>query len=162
MHKDRFPNLRVVHAGSKKRIPSTDFVAVPLLPIHAGTPGEAGDKTVDLEQMRPETMLAAPTNWCPNPKSTICLRVRGNSMSPLILDGYIIAIDTLDLHHDKLVGQIVVASNPERGLIVSRLIRFDHTDALVSDRRDYESISLAPESKWHVIGRVLWWTGLAR
>jgi phage repressor protein C with HTH and peptisase S24 domain len=83
-------------------------------------------------------------------------------MSPLILDGYIIAIDTLDVHHNKLVGQIVVASNPARGLIVSRLIRFDHTDALVSDRRDYESISLAPESKWHVIGKVLWWTGRAR
>jgi len=83
-------------------------------------------------------------------------------MSPLILDGYIIAVDTRDAHHDKLVGQIVVASNPARGLIVSRLIRFDHTDALVSDRRDYESISLASESKWEVIGKVLWWTGLAR
>jgi SOS-response transcriptional repressor LexA len=162
MHEARFPNLRVVHAGSQRRIPSTDFVAVPLLPVRAGTPGEAGDKTVDLEQVRPEAMLAAPMEWCPNPKSTICLRVRGNSMSPLILDGYIIAIDILDVHHDKLVGQIVVASNPARGLIVSRLIRFDHTDALVSDRRDYESISLAPESGWQVIGKVLWWTGLAR
>lgn len=39
MHEDRFPNLRVVHAGGQKRIPSTDFVAVPLLPVHAGTPG---------------------------------------------------------------------------------------------------------------------------
>ena len=107
-------------------------------------------------------MLAAPMHWCPNPKSTICLRVKGNSMSPLILDGYVIAIDMLDVHHDKLVGQIVVASNPARGLIVSRLIRFDHTDALVSDRRDYESISLALESKWQVIGKVLWWIGRAR
>ena len=83
-------------------------------------------------------------------------------MSPLILDGYIIAIDMLEVHHDKLVGQIVVASNTAKGLIVSRLIKFDYTDALVSNRRNYESISLAPESKWHVIGRVLWWTGLAR
>lgn len=58
LHKDRFPNLRVVHAGSQK-----------------------------------------------------------NSMSPLILDGYIIAIDTLDVRRDQLVGQIVVASNPARGLI---------------------------------------------
>jgi len=162
MHQDRFPNLRVVHAGGRKRIPTTDFVAVPLLPVHAGTPGEAGDKAVDLEQVRPEAMLAAPMHWCPNPKSTICLRVKGNSMSPLILDGYVIAIDMLDVHHDKLVGQIVVASNPARGLIVSRLIRFDHTDALVSDRRDYESISLALESKWQVIGKVLWWIGRAR
>src|SRR5690348_15842364 len=91
-------NLRVDHAGSQRGIPSTNFVAVPLLPVRAGTPGKSGDKTVDLEQVRPEAMLAAPMEWCPNPKSTISLRVRGNSMSPLILDGYIIAIDILDVH----------------------------------------------------------------
>jgi SOS-response transcriptional repressor LexA/DNA-binding XRE family transcriptional regulator len=163
LHEDRFPNLRLVHAGGGKTgRPTTDFVAIPLLPVHAGTPGEPGDNNIDLEQVRPEAMLAAPLDWCPNPKSTIGLRVKGNSMSPLILDGYIIALDTLDVHHDKLVGQIVVAWNPEKGLIVSRLIRFDHTDALVSDQREYESISLAPESKWRVVGKVLWWTGRAR
>jgi SOS-response transcriptional repressor LexA/DNA-binding XRE family transcriptional regulator len=162
LHEDRFPNLRVVHAGGRKKSPAVDFVAVPLLPVHIGTPGEAGDKIVDLEQVRPETMLAAPIDWCPNPKSTICLRVKGNSMSPLILDGYIIAMDTLDLHRDRLLGQIVVASNPTKGLIVSRMIRFDHTDALVSDRRDYESISLASESRWRIVGKVLWWIGRVR
>ena len=162
LHDTRFPNLRVVHAGSGKKGPVADFVAIPLLPVHAGTPGELGDKNVDLEQVAPEAMLAAPVGWCPNPKCTICLRVKGNSMSPLILNGYIIAVDTLDVQHDKLVGHIVVAWNADRGLIVSRLIRFDHTDALVSDRREYESISVAPESKWRIIGKVLWWTGRAR
>jgi SOS-response transcriptional repressor LexA/DNA-binding XRE family transcriptional regulator len=162
LQEDRLPKLRFVHAGGKKTSSNTaDFVAVPLLPVHAGAPGEAGDKVVDLEQVRAEATLAAPVAWCPNPQSTMCLRVKGNSMSPLILDGYIIAVDTLDVHHEKLVGHIVVAWNVERGLIVSRLIRFDHTDALVSDRREYESISLAPESKWRIIGKVLWWIGRA-
>jgi SOS-response transcriptional repressor LexA len=163
LQEDRLPKLRFVHAGGKKKkSPNTaDFVAVPLLPVHAGTPDGAGDKVVDLEQVRPEATLAAPVEWCPNPKSTMCLRVRGNSMSPLILDGYIIAVDTLDVHHDRLVGHIVVAWNVDKGLIVSRLIRFDHTDALVSDRREYGSISLAPESKWRIIGKVLWWIGRA-
>jgi hypothetical protein len=163
LHEDRFPNLRVVRAHSRKRgHPITDLVAIPLLPVHAGTPGELGDKNVDLEQVRPEAMLATPMDWCPNPKSTICLRIKGNSMSPLILDDYIIAVDTLEVHRDKLVGQIVVAWNAEKGLIVSRLIRFDHIDALVSDRREYESISLAPKSTWRIVGKVLWWTGRAR
>jgi len=163
LQEDRLPNLRLVHAGGKKKSSNTaDFVAVPLLPVHAGTPDEAGDKVVDLEQVRPEATLAAPVDWCPNPKSTMCLRVKGNSMSPLILDGYIIAVDTLDVYHDKLLGHIVVAWNVDKGLIVSRLMRFDHTDALVSDRREYESISLASESNWRVIGKVLWWIGKAR
>ncbi len=83
-------------------------------------------------------------------------------MSPLILDGYIIAVDTVDVRREKLVGHIVVALNVEKGLLVSRLIRFDHTDALVSDHREYESISLAPESAWRILGKVLWWIGKAR
>jgi hypothetical protein len=66
----------------------------------------------------------------------------GDVRVTLILDGYLITVDTLDVHHGKLAGQIVVAWNVEKGLIVSRLMRFDHTDVLVSDRREYESISL--------------------
>ena len=87
LQEDSLPNLRIVHAGGSKKSGNTaDFVAVPLLPVHAGTPDEAGDKIVDLEQVRPEATLAAPVEWCPNPKSTMCLRVKGN-LSPSILDG---------------------------------------------------------------------------
>jgi hypothetical protein len=69
LQEDRFPKVRLVHAGGKKKISNTaDFVAVPLLPVHAGTPAEAGDKVVDLEQVRPEVTLAAPVEWCPNPE----------------------------------------------------------------------------------------------
>lgn len=121
----------------------------------------ASDMVADLDQLKPEAMLAAPKKWCPNPASTISLLVKGSSMSPLILDGYIVAVDTSDTAHDDLIGKIVVAWNREQGLLVSRLIRFDHTDVLASDHREYVSVSLATESLWRVIGRVLWWTGLA-
>lgn len=83
-------------------------------------------------------------------------------MSPLILDGYLIAVDTSDVSRDELVGQIVVARNAkEKRLLVSRLIRFDHTEALISDQREHQSVLLANESSWRIIGRVLWWTGKA-
>jgi len=164
LHENRVADVRVVHAGGLKHAPLTpsDFVAIPLLPVHAGTPGKKGDDEVDLEQVRPETMFVAPRGWCPHPNSTICLRVRGNSMSPLILDGYIIAVDTFDVRRDPLVGKIILAWHADKGLLVSRLIRFDHTDALVSDHREYESISLAPGAAWRIIGLVLWWTGKGR
>ena len=83
-------------------------------------------------------------------------------MSPLILDGYIIAADTSDIAPDKVVGQIVVASHREKGLLVSRLIRFDQTGALVSDQREYEALPAAAGSGWRIVGKVLWWTGRAR
>jgi transcriptional regulator with XRE-family HTH domain len=163
LRQDRIPTVQVVHAGAEKMLPAEkeSFVAIPLLPVRAATPGEKGDMVADLDQLKPEAMLAAPKKWCPNPASTISLLVKGSSMSPLILDGYIIAVDTSDTAHDDLIGKIVVAWNREQGLLVSRLIRFDHTDVLVSDHREYVSVSLATESLWRVIGRVLWWTGLA-
>jgi len=161
---DRIANVQVVHAGAERKWRSAKeaLVAIPLLPIRAATPGEKGDKVADLDQLKPEAMLAAPIDWCPHPTSTVSLRVKGNSMSPLILDGYIVAVDTADVSHDGLLGQIVVAWSKEKGLLVSRLLRFDHTDVLVSDHREYESVSLAMESRWRIVGRVLWWTGRAR
>ena len=164
LRQDRIATVQVVHAGAERMVPAEkeSFVAIPLLPVRAATPGERGDRIADLDQVKPEAMLAAPAKWCQNPASTISLTVKGNSMSPLILDGYIIAVDTSDTARDDLIGKIVVAWNREKGLLVSRLIRFDHTDVLVSDHREYVSVSPVTESRWRVLGRVLWWTGLAR
>jgi len=77
-----------------------------------------GDRVADLDQLKPEAMLAAPKKWCPNPASRGSLLVTGSSMSPLILDGYIIAVDTSDTAHGDLIGKIVVAWNREKGLLV--------------------------------------------
>ena len=85
--------------------------------------------------------MGGASEWCPNPASTISLRVKGNSMSPLIFDGYLIAVDTSETAHEKMLGQIVVAwIRDEKRLLVSRLIRFDHTDALISDRRENQAV----------------------
>lgn len=160
----RTANVQIVHAGAGRMQLSDKeaLVAIPLLPVRAATPGERGDRVADLDQLKPEAMLAAPAEWCPNPAATVSLRVKGNSMSPLILDGYIIAADTSEVDHDDLVGQIVVASNIEKGLLVSRLLRFDHTEALVSDHREFDSVSLVTPSGWRIVGKVLWWIGRAR
>jgi transcriptional regulator with XRE-family HTH domain len=165
LRKSKVPTLNIVAAGAGEisSLRPKDFVALPLLPIHAATHGETAEEVEDINQLTPEAMWAAPAEWCPNPASTISLRVKGNSMSPLILDGYIIAVDTADVKRDALVGQIVVALNRNtRQLLVSRLIRFDHTDALMSDQRQNVSVSVATESEWRIVGRVLWWTGRAR
>jgi transcriptional regulator with XRE-family HTH domain len=142
-------NVQIVHAGAEtvRTLKPTDLVAIPVLSVHAATPGEEAEEVADLDQLEPEAIWAAPAEWCPNPAKTISFRVKGNSMSPLILDGYIIAVDTSDVPRDKLIGQIVVAWNiQEKQLLVSRLIRFDHTDALVSDQREYQSVLLSAES----------------
>ena len=162
LRQDRIANIQIVHAGAArvKSLKPTNFVAIPVLPVHAATPGEDAEEVTDLDQLKPEAIWAAPAEWCPNPAKTVSLRVKGNSMSPLILDGYIIAVDMSDVPRDELLGQIVVAWNAQaKKLLVSRLIRFNHTDALISDQREYQTVSLSPESQWRIMGRVLWWTG---
>jgi Peptidase S24-like len=64
----------------------------------------------------------------PNPAFTSCFRVKGNSMSPAIQGGYIIAMDASQVEGSKLYGRIVVAWHKDKGLIVSRLQRFDGTE----------------------------------
>ena len=64
--KDRVPSLQVVQAGVPlARKPANNLVAIPVLPVVAATHGGKGDPVDSLEQARPESMLAAPTDWCP-------------------------------------------------------------------------------------------------
>ena len=162
LNQGRIGSVQVVNAGAGKHISAktSDFVAIPILPVDAATLGEHSDEVSDIDLVQPESLWAAPASWCPNPAQTISLRVKGNSMSPLILNGYIIAVDTSNISREELLGQIVVAWNKKaRQLVVSRLLRFDNTDVLVSDQRENQSISLASESAWRIVGKVLWWAG---
>jgi SOS-response transcriptional repressor LexA len=158
MQRDRLPDLRVVQAGihrvSKKK---SQLVAIPVLPVVAATHGGKGDPAIALQQARPDELLAAPNEWCPNPAYTSCLRVRGRSMMPLLHDGYIIAVDTSQTNRRKLYGQIVVAAHKEQGLVVSRLQRFDDTEVLVPENREYDSTAVS--SNWRIIAKILWWIG---
>ena len=159
MRSDRRVKLEIVHAGAR-RAPrrSDELVAIPLLPIVAATHGGTGDPVDKLSQVPPESMLAAPSKWCPNPSSTSCLRVRGRSMMPLIHDGYIVVIDTSQTSHNDLYGQIVIAAHKEHGLMVSRLQRFDHTEVLVPENREYESTAVSTNG-WRIVAKILWWIG---
>ena len=55
----------------------------------------------------------------------------------------------------------VRGSTENKRLIVSRLIRFDHTDALVSDQRENQSVLMANGSPWRIVGKAPRWTAKA-
>jgi SOS-response transcriptional repressor LexA len=162
--KSSFPDFDIVVAGSGGKIRSkkkSQLVAIPLLAVHAGTHGHDGDNTLDLNKAPVEDMIAAPASWCPNPASTSCLRVRGQSMSPLIHDGDILAVDYSDTSHVELDGKIVVSWHKDRGLCVSRFKRYRSVEVLEAENRDYESVTLSSDRDWRIVGKILWWTRLA-
>jgi SOS-response transcriptional repressor LexA/DNA-binding transcriptional regulator YiaG len=161
----QMPDLKIVSAGSgaKKRIADDklQLVAIPLLKTVAASLGEKGDDHALLHDAPIESMIAAPRDWCPNPSTTSCLRVRGDSMVPLIHDGYILAVDFAQNNARQLNGKIVIAWRKDMGLSVSRLKRYDHTVVLQSENTSYESITLSAKQKWKIVAKVLWWIGKA-
>jgi SOS-response transcriptional repressor LexA len=162
--KSAFPDFDIVVAGSGGKSRSkkkSQLVAIPLLTVHAGALGEKGDDTLDLDKAPVENMIAAPAAWCPNPSSTSCLRVKGMSMSPLIHDGDILAVDYSQTSHSELNGKIVVAWHKDRGLSVSRFKRYRGVEVLEAENRDYESVTLSSDRDWRIVGKILWWTRLA-
>jgi SOS-response transcriptional repressor LexA len=136
------------------------LVAVPVLAAYAATAGEPGDQigqVLDLDTVPTDDIIAAPNGWCPNPASTTCLRVRGISMSPLINDGDIIAVDSAQTNPELLSGKIVVTWQKQRGLVVSRFLCVHGLQLLEWENREYERITLGKNRNWRIIGCVLWW-----
>lgn len=156
-------DFEIVRAGSgvkrkrPKGAPKLQMVAVPLLGVHAGTIGQTGGEFADLDSALAEEMIAAPAFWCPNPAQTHCLRVKGTSMSPLISDGDIVAVDASQTNPEELNRKIVVAWHRDNGLSLARFIDADGVHLLESENRDYSPVTVEKDRKWQIVGKVLWW-----
>jgi SOS-response transcriptional repressor LexA len=156
-------DFEIVRAGSgvkrkrPKGTPKHQLVAVPLLGIHAGAIGQAGSQFADLDTALAEEMIAAPAFWCPNPVQTTCLRVKGTSMSPLINDGDIVAVDASQTNPKELNRKIVVAWHRDNGLALARFVSAEGVHLLESENRDYSPVTVDKDRKWQIVGRVLWW-----
>ena len=164
LRKAQIPRLEIVSAGGSAKKPEDkklQLVAIPLLRTVAASHGETGDNHVLLQDAPVESMIAAPKDWCPNPSTTSCLRVRGSSMSPLISDGYILVVDFAQNNIGELDGKVVIAWHKDKGLTVSRLKRYDHTIVLQSENASYESITFNGKQRWKIVAKVLWWIGKA-
>jgi SOS-response transcriptional repressor LexA len=136
LHQAQMPHLEIVRAGGgAKKAEGLQLVTIPLLKTVAASHGEKCESLGLLHDGAVESMIAAPKDWCPNPSTTSCLRVRGSSMSPLIHDGYILAVDSAQTEIAELNGKVVIAWHRDKGLTVSRLKQFDHTIVLHGERQ---------------------------
>jgi phage repressor protein C with HTH and peptisase S24 domain len=154
--------LSVARVGSgEKKLRTTQFVSIPLLKLSVASHGGRGDSSTLLHNAPVESVIAAPTEWCPNPATTTCLRVRGNSMRPLIHDGFILAVDSSQSDPSKLNDKLVIVWHKDIGLMVSRLKHYDRTEVLQSENKESESIVLNNKHKWKILAKVLWWIGKA-
>jgi SOS-response transcriptional repressor LexA len=162
LSQNKLPNIEVVHAGTGVKTPTAtklQLIAIPLLKVVAASLGQKGDNVPLLHGAPVENMIAAPQDWCPNPATTSCLRVRGDSMNPVIGDGYILAVDSSQSDRGDPNGKIVIAWHKDIRLTVSRFRRYDHTGVLLPENPKYESVTLDAKNKWKILAKVLWWIG---
>ena len=145
--KAELPELEIVLAGSGKKTrklhalpPKMKLVAIPVLGVHAATRGETGHPSAELGGVAAEGMIAAPEMWCPNPSDTSCLRVKGSSMAPSIVEGDILAVDCAQTDPGKLSSKIIVAWHRRHGLSLARFRQVDGMEMLESENRNYEPI----------------------
>jgi SOS-response transcriptional repressor LexA len=141
-------------SGGLKRKP--DVVAVPLL-----KDGAAAGSPRLIDEAAVEDIILIRRKECPHPDDTVCVRVQGDSMSPVLEEGYIVAIDTADRDPKKLVAQMVAARDPEGGVTIKWLRRVGEEMMLIAQHTSprYNPIFLDRERGWIIIGRVLFWIG---
>lgn len=157
------PRLEVARAGAASvTAPKTSqVIGLPLLKAVVGAHGVPGDRRSSLRTIPASEIIGAPSSWCPNPGYTSLLRVKGESMEPLIRNGDILAVDSYQVERPELHGKVVIASSEEKGLCVSRLHRYDMLDVLEAENRQYEPVILNKASGWRIVGKVLWWISAA-
>lgn len=156
------PGLDIVIGGNgslRMKNRRARLVAISLFKASGGAHSQRGSKTLKLHELLAVNAIATRSNWCPNPSRTSCLRVRSDSMMPLMDAGHILAVDTSFFEAAELYGTIVIAGHKARGLMVSRLRRIGRLDVLVSENPKYDSISIGRKSGWKLVGKVLWWIG---
>lgn len=135
------------------------FVAVPLLSdrVAAGAPA-----AIDEQDVEDYVIIYKP--WCPHPQSTSCVRVRGDSMAPLLAEGSIVAIDTSIRRLDALNGKVVALKDPEDGgATIKRLILRGSVAVFQPENRAYPGLEFPAaqvEDQELIIGKVIWSWGL--
>jgi SOS-response transcriptional repressor LexA len=132
------------------------YIAVPLLvdPAAAGEPRLIDDNQV-------EDMIIVRGALCPHPEQTVCVKVKGDSMSPVLLDGYVVAIDTTITERKALYRQMVAAIGPSDGCTIKWLRKSGKDELLVPQHTTpfYDPIVITNNPEWRIIGKILWWLG---
>ena len=132
-----------------------NFLYVPLLrdAAAAGTP-----RVIDPKEV--ETVLAVHRSFAAPGAALVALRVKGQSMSPVLEDGYVVVVDTAQTEARRLRGHMVVARYGEE-VTIKWLRELKGRYILVpqrtSPRFDIQEIDEA--DGWGLVGAVVHWIG---
>lgn len=150
-------NLVSTRKTSRQLSSGKNAVAIPLLNVTAYGDGTTPLQNISLSQAEMEEALVAPLSWCPHPENMIAMHFKGDSMLPVIAPASIIFIDTAVTDRGELDQRLVVVSHKDHGFKVARFERVSGSDLIVSANHKYRPIDVSGNSRWKILGEVLWW-----
>jgi SOS-response transcriptional repressor LexA len=100
-----------------------------------------------------EEEVTVPLSMVPRPDVTVCIRARGDAMSPLIKDGFIVAIDTSKHIRSELEGHIIAVRDPKGGM------RLKYLRGAMLVPHNSASPQIPFDRAWRLVGEVIWWIG---
>jgi SOS-response transcriptional repressor LexA len=133
----------------------SDFQMIPLLKdaVAAGTPRAIDEKEI-------ERKLPMPRKWIPGGK-IIAMRVKGDSMAPIILDGHIVLVDVSERDPKKLIEQMV-AAREDNGVTIKWLRKDGPLFMLVPQHtsKRHPVRIMKPSDDFAIVGKVVMWLGM--
>ena len=131
-----------------------DLVGIPLLKDAAA----AGSPRL-IEESQIEDTIFGWRRQCPHPEDMVAIKIDGDSMSPVLEQGYIAVVDTAAHDAQKLIGRMVAARDPEGAVTIKWLRRVEGKLMLLPQHTSlrFQPIFLNPE--WGIVGEVVWWIG---
>lgn len=118
----------------------------------------------DVLEFLTEEKLPLPEQWTKHPEDTVCLTVSGDSMSPLIEDGYIVVVDTRARDPRELVDAMVAAVDTRKNATTIKWLRKveDADDYMLVPQhtsKRHKVVLISRPGQWRIAGRVLRWIG---
>jgi SOS-response transcriptional repressor LexA len=124
----------------------------------------AAGRGTHLDPAKIEKRLPLPEEWFPSGSEMVAIKVEGDSMSPLIKNGYYVLVDTSNQDFRQLAGYMVAAWSPH-GCTVKWLRREESTGFYqliphhVSEEYEVRTITPKNQHEFGILGRVVRFIG---
>lgn len=136
-------------------LPVPPLYQVPLLrdAAAAGTPRA-------MEENEIEAYIPVLKSWMPRGSALVAMRVSGDSMSPILLDSYVVVIDMAQRDPKKLVGKMVAARSTSG--VTIKWLRNDSGIYMLIPQHTSPRFPIAVLNEgdgWGIVGAVVHWMG---
>lgn len=130
-----------------------------IVPIRTGAIAAGQPLSMDVNEY--EGRIGIPLAEAADTSRFVAARVKGNSMAPRIMEGYIVIVDTRRRPPKENVGHIVAASDEQDGMTIKMLAESNGTFFLIAGNPDYHPHAQPIDAghRWAIMGRVVKWVG---